>query len=453
MNSYGGLGATSGVVVDFFARQIHSFAIPGLTLVDTRNLSGRGVSGVVNPAGDRFYAKSGSLVPAVDVFSYNSATGALGAAPLFTIPISSSPSFYGMDQMAITPDGTKLYVPQPGALNVYDAATGSLLTTITDPNIVSPTGVCFPAVGPPAPSDIDEDGVPDAEDNCPLVPNPGQADSNFDGIGDACQETVVFDTTGFLQPSLDGSSSAEATDLGAGEPALEEQLTRIIEFRIEELGFAFEEATDLLEALVGSQVALGVVDPAEADDLVQNVIEALNQPPEIVCNGAIELWPPQHDLIDVSSAFTVTDPDGDPVTCTFRVYSNEREPPGSGDGLGRFAPDFKTTLASGAEGVFLRGERSGRAEGRHYTVVIIADDGNGGVTTKLCTLAYVPHDQNDPASIQLILGIAAANEAIIQLAVDADNLPDPPADPTDPLPAPLLGLFQHGLSQEFGPKQ
>ena len=178
-----------------------------------------------------------------------------------------------------------------------------------------------------------------------------------------------------------------------------------------------------------------------------------NQPPEIDCNGAIELWPPQHDLIDVSSAFTVTDPDGDPVTCTFRVYSNEREPPGSGDGLGRFAPDFKTTLASGAEGVFLRSERSGRAQGRHYTVVITADDGNGGVTTKLCTLAYIPHDQSDSASIDLILDIAAANEAIIQAAVAGDNLPDPPADPTDPLPAPLLGLFEHGLSQEFGPKQ
>ena len=70
----------------------------------------------------------------------------------------------------------------------------------------------------------------------------------------------------------------------------------------------------------------------------------------------------------------MTDPDGDAVTCTFRVYSNEREPPASGDGLGRFAPDFKTTLASGAEGVFLRSERNGRAQGRHYTVVITADN-------------------------------------------------------------------------------
>ena len=34
--------------------------------------------------------------------------------------------------------------------------------------------------------DVDGDGVPDAVDNCPHVPNPDQGDANGDGIGDAC---------------------------------------------------------------------------------------------------------------------------------------------------------------------------------------------------------------------------------------------------------------------------
>src|SRR5881396_2689584 len=34
--------------------------------------------------------------------------------------------------------------------------------------------------------DSDGDGVPDSQDNCPLIPNPDQQDTDGDGIGDAC---------------------------------------------------------------------------------------------------------------------------------------------------------------------------------------------------------------------------------------------------------------------------
>jgi len=37
-----------------------------------------------------------------------------------------------------------------------------------------------------ATSDLDADGVPDMDDNCPVDPNPGQGDADDDGQGDAC---------------------------------------------------------------------------------------------------------------------------------------------------------------------------------------------------------------------------------------------------------------------------
>lgn len=45
----------------------------------------------------------------------------------------------------------------------------------------------------PLAGDIDGDGVPDKEDNCPLVPNLDQRDTNKNGIGDVC-DGVVRDT-------------------------------------------------------------------------------------------------------------------------------------------------------------------------------------------------------------------------------------------------------------------
>ena len=41
--------------------------------------------------------------------------------------------------------------------------------------------------GKPPPPDGDRDGVPDARDNCPPVPNPDQADRDHDGVGDRCE--------------------------------------------------------------------------------------------------------------------------------------------------------------------------------------------------------------------------------------------------------------------------
>jgi hypothetical protein len=142
VNVYSAPGGSSGVVITAFSSQVRSFTIPGLVPVDARDLPGfGGISAVFSPDGGRLYTRdTGSFLGA---FSFGPASGAIGAAPVFTIDIGAAFPFFGMDQMAINPQGTKLFVSQQSTLDVHDAGTGALLTQLSDPSISAATGVAL----------------------------------------------------------------------------------------------------------------------------------------------------------------------------------------------------------------------------------------------------------------------------------------------------------------------
>jgi WD40 repeat protein len=140
-------GSTSGVVMSRSYSVLNAFTLPGMVPADQLMATGRfGVSMAMSPTGDVLYTRSNQR-GWVNAFQYNPDTGTLGATPDLAIGIFETSPFFGIDQMAIHPDGEKLYVSQPGILNVYDASTGILLDSITGPGIAAPTGVCLATAG------------------------------------------------------------------------------------------------------------------------------------------------------------------------------------------------------------------------------------------------------------------------------------------------------------------
>ncbi len=264
----------------------------------------------------------------------------------------------------------------PGAFLDNNTVTGLIHNSL---NSLQPGRYIF-AVRSGSPvtiGDLDGDGVKNDLDNCPGVFNPEQRDSDLNGIGDACQAgDLQHSTAVFLQAKKDGTTAVEPFPLSvAEEPNLVERLSRIVEFRLN--AGLDNSAAQLTRELVESLVESGRISPEESEDLINQVLQALNQAP--VCSVAApsvsRLWPPNHQVVPVS-VLGITDPDGDPVSIS--VVSIRQDEAANVPGSGNTCPDATGIGTATAQ---VLAERTGKGDGRVYHIRFKASDPKGGVCT------------------------------------------------------------------------
>ena len=170
--------AASAVFVSEGLDKVDSVAIPLAGVVDTETTTdGEGVVVLVHPDGKRVFVRSAG--GDINVFDYDQATGVMTpptVAFTFTIaaaaPTTTSSTFIeqGVDTMAFTPDGSKLYVVAGATVQVFNATDGSSAGSFG--SFDSPTGICFArgAAGPPPVVEVVIDVNPEGD----CIKNDGQ---------------------------------------------------------------------------------------------------------------------------------------------------------------------------------------------------------------------------------------------------------------------------------------
>jgi len=188
--------------------------------IHLRNCTGLNIKGLMN--GFELYSPDGATwtVP-----TYSTDAGFCSYFDLLCQINTFSLTGSGADTLGLG----AVVMMNPGIPNGYDDTVMTITTTVSSAHVgkhlcidscyYPPSGVwswylqdgstVFPTWNGPlcfyiAPSDQDNDGIPDDQDNCPQDYNPGQEDADNDGFGDVCDNCVNIYNPGQEDTDADG---------------------------------------------------------------------------------------------------------------------------------------------------------------------------------------------------------------------------------------------------------
>jgi len=127
------------------------------------------------------------------------------------------------------------------------------------------------------------------------------------------------------------------------------------------------------------QVDDGVNEPVSGEITVE-IVDTTSPTLDPAANMTV-LWPPNHKMVDIVIEANASDNSGLPVALSASISSNE---PINGVGDGDHSPDWTEPVIDQENGIItfqLRAERSGKGNGRVYTITITAVDSSNNSTT------------------------------------------------------------------------
>jgi len=285
--------------------------------------------------------------------------------------------------------------------NVSTATQTVTIEDTTSPQIAAPSDVRAEQTSRPGtPADLVNLGAPVVGDICDAAPTvTNNAPDTFplgetvvvwtatDESGNeatAQQKVTIEDTT---SPEITAPSDIRAEQTSrAGTPV--DLGTPVVSDICDAAPTVTNNAPDVFPLGETDVIWKAVDDSGNTATATQKVTIVDTTPPAISGERADpgKLWPVNHKMVVVTVHATLTDIcDAAP---TYRITSVTCDEPVNGPGDGNTEPDWQITSD---HAVKLRAERSGREQGRVYTVTIEAVDASGNTSSAGVTVT-VPHD-------------------------------------------------------------